>query len=235
MKRICVYSDVHGNIEALQKLLQTDDYQNADLRIFLGDAVMMCPHPNECLKTLFESKDILLMGNHDIYMAYGLPEEEFPYFSQSKRDHQAYMRNITDENLKRKLKTLPKKFVLMEADFKFHFSHYVWETEKLVVDAPKKYNTKTLDKLFDGVDANYIVFGHEHEPFMIESEKATYVCIGSLGIKYPSRYVVIEIDDKDVKFEFKQIDFDVEKLKKEMISLNYPRAEYYTGWFDYIK
>ena len=86
--KILVYSDVHGNKYALEELQKTQDYKNADLRVFLGDAVAMCPYPNECLEKIWQSGDVFLLGNHDSYCVYGLPEEEYAYFKADKKEHQ---------------------------------------------------------------------------------------------------------------------------------------------------
>ena len=83
--RILVYSDVHGNKYALEELQKTQDYENADLRVFLGDAVAMCAYPNECLEKIWQCGDVFLLGNHDSYCAYGLPEEEYAYFKADKK------------------------------------------------------------------------------------------------------------------------------------------------------
>lgn len=99
MKKVCyndfmkilVYSDVHGNKYALEELQETQDYKNADLRVFLDDAVAMFPYPNECLEKIWQSGDVFLLGNHDSYCAYGLPEEEYAYFKADKKEHQSYM------------------------------------------------------------------------------------------------------------------------------------------------
>ena len=87
--KILLYSDVHGNKDVLERLYASPDYKTSDLRVFLGDAVMLGPYPNECLEMLFSSGDVFLMGNHDSYCAYGLPVEEYPYFKGDKIAHQS--------------------------------------------------------------------------------------------------------------------------------------------------
>ncbi len=73
--KILVYTDVHANKYALEELYKTEDYKHANLRVFLGDAIMMCPYPNECLKNIWDSGDVFILGNHDSYCAFGLPVE----------------------------------------------------------------------------------------------------------------------------------------------------------------
>ncbi len=230
--KIVVYSDVHGNKYALQNLINAEDFKSADLRIFLGDAVAFCPYPNECLDMIFDTTEVVLMGNHDSYAAFGLPVEELPWFSGDKQDHQKYMRDkLTNINLDR-LKRLKKDHLLDVNNNKFYFSHFAWETDRLVEDDPDEPNpagNKTGD-LFKDIDADYIFFGHNHVPSEFQHNEKTFVCVGSLGMKSPANYLVLNIDN-NVEIEHKSLSFNVDRLREEMIQEGYPRAKKYASWF----
>ena len=232
--KILAYSDVHGNIDALNELQKTADYCNADLRVFLGDAVMMCPYINECLESIWKSEDVFILGNHDSYCAYGLPDEEKIFFKADKKAHQAYMRNKTKKEYIEKLKTMPKEYSIVVDGIKLYFSHYAWETESYLYDDPDVYgvsSNKTAE-LFDKINADYIIFGHNHRPADFNYKGKHFVCVGSLGMKYPGNYIVINIENGKVSIEKKKINFDVNKLKQEMLKENYPRAVSYAKWFN---
>ena len=47
--KILVFSDVHGNLNALNALIETKDFKTADKIIFLGDVVFGASRPNECI------------------------------------------------------------------------------------------------------------------------------------------------------------------------------------------
>ena len=232
--KVLVYSDVHANIYALKELQKTDDYKNADLRVFLGDAVMMCPYPNECLKSIWESGDVFLMGNHDSYAAYGLPEQEYPFFKADKRKHQKYMRSRIKEEYLEKLKTMPKDYKTEIAGITFYFTHYAWEDDKLVMDDPDEPDAPSQNtaKLFNNIDANYIIFGHNHKPSIFDYNNKHFICVGSLGMKYPGNYVVLQLNNKKVNVITKKLVFNVQSLKQDMLKENYPRATGYSKWFD---
>lgn len=234
LMKILIYADVHGNKYSLDALQKTQDYKSADLRVFLGDAVAMCPYPNECLKMIWESGDVFLLGNHDSYCAYGLPEEEFAYFKADKKQHQSYMRDKTLLEFREKLKTMPKDFYFECCGKRFYFTHYAWESERLVIDDPDDPNAPSIKtaELFKNVDADCIIFGHNHAPAQFECDEKMFVCVGSLGMKHPGNYVVVTIEEPGLVIERKEIGFDVEKLKAEMIEENYPRAVGYSKWFE---
>lgn len=232
--KICVYSDVHGNKYALEKLQNSLDYKTADLRVFLGDAVMMCPYPNECLQKIWDNGDVFLLGNHDSYCAFGLPEEEYAFFRADKKEHQSYMQAKTLPEYKEKLAKMPKEYVLERFGKKLYFTHYAWESERLVVDDPDGLDAPTIKtaEIFKDIDANYIIFGHNHRPSQFECDGKKFVCVGTLGMSCPGNYVVISIDEKGVRIDKKQVDFDVERLKNDIMAENYPRAPWYCKFFD---
>ena len=64
MKR-AIISDVHGNLEALQAVLEDIDRQRVDAISCLGDIVGYGPNPCECVKLVRDRCDVVLLGNHD--------------------------------------------------------------------------------------------------------------------------------------------------------------------------
>lgn len=74
-KLTCIFADVHGNLPALETVLQESKRLQADSYLFLGDVVSYGPFPRQCLRVLAELQDIIyLRGNHDNTSALGLPE-----------------------------------------------------------------------------------------------------------------------------------------------------------------
>lgn len=228
--KICVYSDVHSNLEALENLRKTEDYKSADLRIFLGDIVAVCPYPNECIQTVLSSGDVWLMGNHDCYYAFGLPKEEYPYFKGDRRKHQRYIKRTVKKEYEKVFMSLQKSFRLKVGKKTLYFAHYAWETERLVCDDPEQFSAEVLDEMFKDVHADYIIFGHEHFSLYFKTEKTTYICVNALGVRHPGRYVMIDVDEKNFSYEEKCIDYDLERLRREMLEANYPCAEEYTRY-----
>ncbi len=229
--KICVFTDIHGNFEALNLLMQTDDFKTADLKICLGDAVVMGPYPNECCKALLDNKCIWLMGNHDSYIANGLPEEEYKFFKPDKIAHQNYMRNFIKDEYKRIMKNLPKYYLVNIGNKKLYFTHYVWETLDNVIDNPEFPTLENISEIYKNIDADYVFYGHEHHFSHFKDAQKEYICVGSLGMVYPGHYTIIKTEDNTIKIENKTIDFNLEKYKQDILKANYPRAEKYTKFF----
>jgi len=64
--KLLIVSDVHANPAALRALSE-----QADMTVFLGDAVDYGPLPAECVEMIRQQADIIIKGNHDAAVAEG--------------------------------------------------------------------------------------------------------------------------------------------------------------------
>lgn len=63
--RIGVFSDIHGNLEALTEVLDALKKESVDRFICIGDLVGYGPDPNACIEKVMEISDAVVAGNHD--------------------------------------------------------------------------------------------------------------------------------------------------------------------------
>lgn len=63
--RYAVLSDVHGNLEAFQAVLEDLARQDAERIVFLGDIVGYGANPRECIALLQNNAHVMVAGNHD--------------------------------------------------------------------------------------------------------------------------------------------------------------------------
>lgn len=76
--RYGIISDIHGNLEALQAVLQACRKQSVDGILCAGDIVGYGANPSECLAVLKEVEAICVAGNHDWAVAAKLNAIYFP-------------------------------------------------------------------------------------------------------------------------------------------------------------
>jgi predicted phosphodiesterase len=60
-----IYSDIHGNLEALQRVMESMNRLGVQKKVCLGDIVGYGPFPNECVEIVAENSDVVILGNHD--------------------------------------------------------------------------------------------------------------------------------------------------------------------------
>ena len=83
--KIVVFSDVHGNLNALKEVLEQIKEQNADLTVFLGDIFQRGNEEIECLELLKDNEILCIKGNCELYAEHGVdidPDVEYlrPYY-----------------------------------------------------------------------------------------------------------------------------------------------------------
>ena len=81
--RIGVFSDVHSNLQALQKTLEAMEEQRLDRYVCLGDVVGYGASPNECATLVREVVRHSLLGNHDAAVT-GRMDYSY-YYDQAKQ------------------------------------------------------------------------------------------------------------------------------------------------------
>ncbi|MFA5669700.1 MAG: metallophosphoesterase family protein [Balneolaceae bacterium] len=77
MPKIALISDIHGNLPALEAVLETLDKHNPDIWLCLGDIVGYGPQPAECVQIIMDRKIPTIMGNHDAGVAGKLTLKHF--------------------------------------------------------------------------------------------------------------------------------------------------------------
>lgn len=154
--RYLLVSDIHGNLPALQSVLE--DAPAFDAIWCLGDLVGYGPNPNEVIKQLREFPLVSVVGNHD----WGALGRVDPYVFNADARHALLwtQTELTKEN-RRFLTELPaglevEGYVLVHASLR----EPIWEY-LLDLDAARK------NFAFD--DFQIAFMGHTHIPLVFES------------------------------------------------------------------
>jgi putative phosphoesterase len=178
MKKIAVLSDIHGNILALEKVVNDIRRRNVDLVLNLGDHVSGPLWPKETLDFLRQQYEwIQILGNHDrklIYKKISKDDLSDLYASQL----------LTDDDLNW-LRSLPEKFELSEDILLVHSSPssdvYLLET---VEDGRARLATSLeIQKRLGVVRHPVVLCGHSHVPRVVETpKKQLIVNPGSVGL-----------------------------------------------------
>lgn len=221
--RIAVFSDIHGNLSALEVILQDISKNNIDEVICLGDVIGIGPKPKECLDLIIENNIKLVLGNHELYYLKGskinksMNKGEILHHewvkSNLKEEHHNYLKNCS-----------------LALDYKFNnktisFSHFLIQDIK--ADDPfyslNILKDNTIDKISKDLINDYTFIGHEHTPFVINNQEKHLIDIGSSGCIYDNitKYTIIDISD-EIKYITKNITYDRNKLVEQIKSNNYP-------------
>ena len=196
--KIAVFSDVHGNLEALKAVFGQIREQDADLTVFLGDIFQRGNEELECLEILKESGIICLKGNFELYAEHEVDVD--PDVEYLKDYYDGIRSRLTEEQM-RFIKQMPLFYETECYGHKFHFSHF------LCLDIENPYPFLPLSSLKDGTfdkacESGYVnkydlaVVGHCHQNFV----KGKVVSISASGLEGAS-YLLVEANKDTVGFE----------------------------------
>ncbi len=160
--RLMIFSDIHGNLEALQSVFSDADKRNIHRSICLGDLVGYGPYPNECIELVKKRKNCrCLAGNHDVAALW----ETSPYgMSKSAQDAILWtMEQLSDTN-KKYLQSLPDRIDLFNMTF-VHANPYNPRGWRYITD--RKYALRS----FSATSCQYLFIGHSHKPLVITRKR----------------------------------------------------------------
>ena len=172
--KLLVIADVHGNAEALSAIL--DRERDADQTIFLGDAVLSGPQPNETIELLRGLSGLLIRGNHDTEM---LEPEPFSGWPPPWLAFARWLLDALEPSGYEFLRGLRSEGEYTVGDRRMYLNHGVLEgrPQQALPDTPDE----RLLTLARGSDAPLVLFGHSHIQFRRTIGGQEFINPGSVG------------------------------------------------------
>ncbi len=227
--KVIIISDIHGNLEALNKVLEYIDKLEDEKRVVcLGDIVGYGPDPAECFKIVKSFTDKICLGNHeDSILDTGYDDQ----INKHARESIRWTRCILDEEIKEVIKELP--FSIEEENILYvHASP----------DNPMRwrYITNARDAYSSLIEMKHSLcfVGHSHIPGIYSyhalqrnSDKAslykddkTIVNVGSVGQPRDGSPMLsfAVFDDDNWNVEIVRLEYDYNKTMAKIKKANLP-------------
>jgi predicted phosphodiesterase len=156
--RLMIFSDIHGNLEALQCVLKDAANRNVHRSICLGDLVGYGPYPNECIEIVQNLKKCrCIAGNHDVATLW----QTSPYgMSHAAQEAILWTMDHLNETNKKYLAELPDRIDISDMSF-VHANPYNPRGWRYVTD--RKYALRS----FAATRCRNLFIGHSHSPLVI--------------------------------------------------------------------
>jgi putative phosphoesterase len=182
-ERVAVITDIHANLPALEAALRRIDELGIDRVYCGGDLVGYGPHPDEVC-ALIEQREIpTIYGNYDYAIARDLHDCGCAYITPHDREIGQLSVEWTLVNTSQAAKDFMR-------DLPFDLRFEVAGTSvHLVHGSPRKVNeylfedkpASLYERLAAAEDAELLVFGHTHKPWVREFGGVRFVNCGSVG------------------------------------------------------
>ena len=225
--KIAIFSDIHGNLPALQAILSDIQKEKCDKTIFLGDAIGIGPRPKECLELLLNSDVIFTPGNHELYYSVGTHIDSS--MEDEETSHHKWLDRLLGEKYKNVINNLPIQQTIDIKGKTFAFQHFLLarkrglfpfeEMPAVKINGPEKY--------LNLQEAGYTFIGHEHKPFSVNNGSKYIIDVGSSGCTQDNKthYTILNIDDT-VSVSKKELTFDRDRLTQDILQEDYPDREF---------
>ncbi len=160
--RRALISDIHGNLEALEAVLDDVKSQGLTEVICLGDIIGYGPNPRECIDRVMEHCKISLLGNHDQGAlfdpdGFNIGAERAIFWTRAQLENPHDRQNEKRWDF---LSMLPRQhrmnsFLFVHGSPRNPLSEYIFPEDI--------YNHRKMERLFQLVE-KYCFQGHTHVP-----------------------------------------------------------------------
>lgn len=236
MSLIAIFSDVHGNLPALQTVLEDIDKRKADQVYCLGDLVDFAPWTNEVIETIRDLQIPCLLGNHDERIAFN--HEVIPLAKHNQEETRAriaainFTKNTIKEDCKTYLAGMPSQlkitFKLKGKPFRILLVHGSTRSNEEYIY--EDHDLNDVRGMLDQEQADILVMGHTHESYIraipSEDKKQMVINCGSVGRSKEGKpmagYLLIAINEHTVRAELIKLAYPVEKVVKAIQESDIP-------------
>jgi len=228
--RYAIFSDIHGNLEALEAILRDAEEQKCTHYVCLGDVVGYNANPHECVARIQEMDCPIVKGNHDEQASLIESSRDFNEMAEQAiewtRDHltEADKNWLRDLKLQRQV----RDFTIVHA----------------TLDTPAQwgyvFNNLDAAASFTYQHTTVCFFGHTHVPMAfirddgvqrvrveqlrIEMAKKYFINVGSVGQPrdgdWRAAYCIYHIEQNSV--EQRRLKYDLAAAQKKIIQAGLP-------------
>jgi putative phosphoesterase len=173
--RLLIVSDLHANVAALERVSQ-----EADAVVVLGDLVDYGPDPEAAIEWVRQHATYAIRGNHDEAVSRGTRTGAGERLASVAEETAAWTRSRLGEVDRAFLASLP-----LRAEFKFGGASFAAvhaaPSDPLYPYLPPDTPNHRWQAELSGVDAEWLLVGHTHLPFVGRFGSKTVVNPGSVG------------------------------------------------------
>lgn len=205
--KICIFSDVHGNLEALEKMFEAEG--DAECFIFAGDIVGYFYEQKRIIECFQRTKNLLAVkGNHDYnFLDKEQDKKELveqygsSYSVKLSKEQMEYIRKMPEWM---EIEIAGKRFGIFHGGIEDYMNQRVYPDSKIDIDLyQQKYD--------------YIILGHTHYRLFRKEKDTLVINPGSLGQPRDGdgfSYCILNTDNDSC--EYKNVKVDIQKLLQEV-------------------
>lgn len=222
MKKIAVFSDVHGNVHAFRAMVADAKQQGFDDSWFVGDLLMPGPGVNEILDLLDQMKpSVIVRGNWDDLVVNGirgkidLDRPSHVYFARLAQ----YVAGHLSKEQVDTIASWPLHQTVKAGGFVFGLSHNLPDLNMGQALFPTNPSSN-FDQLFGKEQPDVAIYAHVHHALLrYASDERAVLNPGSVGEPFNgwdrlqkdtcAHYLMMTVDDQGIaELDFRHVPYD---------------------------
>lgn len=227
MRRIAVFTDIHGNMDAL-KALYTDIKQEGINEIYhLGDAIAIGPDPKATIDFLFEKDVVMLKGNHEIYYT-DIVTKGTTDVHEAEFNHQKWVAQEMGDSYYKRINDFDYEHLLELEGVKILLCHYPYTLKNGKFNWFVGLEKEIKQSDFLNKDADLYIYGHQHDGSDKKIGDVRFINLKSAGAtkeNYTS-YIIIEISDGKYEVIYRTVAYDRDEVIKKLDRYEVPERRF---------
>ncbi len=237
--KIALISDIHGNLFALDAVLNDLDAGGVDQVICLGDVALFGPQPQEALHRVRDLGCPVVMGNTDDWALHPTPHPPRSDASQLYTDVElwgAQQLSADDLAFIRTFQPTVETMLGSEATLLCYHGSPRSFHDPIRADT----GSEEVEMVLDSHRANIMAGGHTHVPMIRRHREMLIVNPGSVGLPYETladgesernppwaEYAVVTWEESRAGIELRRINYDIDPLLDLVERCGMPHAEWW--------
>ena len=230
MVKLGVISDIHSDVVALETMLKVFERDGCDRIVCLGDIISIGPFPQQTVERVRAIPDVIAVsGNHDRCLAERKPAS--PNMGKDEILHHRWMYEVMTKDAVDYLGSLPYRVDMTVENVRITALHFAMDEKQEYLDFSEA-TVAERSRLFGNIDADVILYGHEHQRSILRDGKKLYVNFGPLGCPGRSKNIarggILFVEDGRAEAIPLELKYPAELSVQEIDRLKYP-------WGDDVK
>ena len=238
--RFAIFSDIHGNLPAMQALRDHIEQAGSDAVYCLGDLGGYAAQPNEVQALILEMGCPTILGNYDEGVGFNLADCGCHYIKpfdiEMSNISFLWTREHTSDTNKAWLRDLPREIRLEVEGRKVLLCHGSprSNTEYLFENRSDGYLRQFTSGGKSDAYADLIAFGHTHVPYHRKVDGVDFVNTGSVGRPKDgdprAGYCVVTLAGDGIRVEQVRLPYEVKLACNRLVDAGLP-----TYFADYLR
>ena len=224
---VAVISDIHGNLTALEAVLDDLERDRPDRVVCLGDVAATGPQPGETIERLRDLDCPTVMGNTDAGLL--RPMSAAKTGEDARRIHEidrwcaGQLSPPELDHLRGFAPTLEASLGHGRTMLCFHGSPRSFNDVVVATTSEDE-----LERMFDGCRATVMAGGHTHEQFSRQHEDTILLNPGSVGLNPPwAEYALVSSETDGIKIELRRRAVSGDVVASAAVKSGMPHAEWW--------